>query len=225
MDARDNTTTYLKEIITSMTEPISRVCGSGVRREAEVMAESICRVFQYHDQKCRDDAVETLCDVDIRQFRHLSEDEARDASVAYVDALWAKDEIESSYLDEGEVVQTGLTLADWSPVEKHLARRADIVDMDSRYATKTAEAWRNHKSGGDYWTPIQEAQTYELRAALQDPTYPNKPKFGQSGYGPEAARYALAIELHDMHSERYWNQARDLMVPYYERILRKHQKL
>lgn len=192
---------------------------SMVSDTAVEMAEQICRTFQHHDRGARDEAVEALASVDRRQFEQLTDAAARRASTAYVDALWAKDELEAEYIEDGEVIRAGLATADWSPVEEHLATRAAVVDMDARYAAKSVEAWRNHKTGGDYWTPIQEAQVYELRAALQDPEYPHKPKYGRSGHGPEAARYAAAIELHDMHSDGSWTQARDLMVPYYERIL------
>lgn len=192
---------------------------AGVWGTAVEMAEQICLTFQHHDLGSRDAAVDALAAVDRRQFAQLADGDARRASTAYVDALWAKDELESEYIEDGEVLQAGLASADWGAVEEHLAARAAVVDMDARYATKSVEAWRNHKTGGDYWTPIQQAQVYELRAALQDPEYPHKPKYGRSGHGPEAARYAVAIELHDLHTDGAWTQARDLMVPYYERIL------
>jgi hypothetical protein len=63
------------------------------------------------------------------------------------------------------------------------------------------------------------AQTHELRTALGDPSYPRKPSDGRSGHGPEAARYALAVELHDMRTPMCWRQAVSVMTPYFERVL------
>jgi len=34
-------------------------------------------------------------------------------------------------------------------------------------------------------------------------------------------RYVLAVELHDMHTDAYWEQAKDVMIPYFERILQE----
>jgi hypothetical protein len=94
--------------------------------------------------------------------------------------------------------------------------------MDHRYAIQSTVAWRNHKIGEDYWTPLRRAQMYELRAALQDPDYPDKPRYGQSGHGPEPARYALAVELHDMRSLEHYQEALDIMRPYFEKVLDAH---
>jgi hypothetical protein len=104
-------------------------------------------------------------------------------------------------------------------VRKKFRQRAAALGLDQEYAVLKTEAWRRHKTGGDYWSPFQEAQLMELRTALQNPEYPEKPKEGQSGLGPEAARYALAVELHDMHTPKHWRQAEQTMVPYFEKIV------
>ncbi len=101
-------------------------------------------------------------------------------------------------------------------------RRAAALDIDQAYAIHKTTAWRRHKTGGDYITPCLEAQVLELRAALQDPTYPRKPKHGQSGPGPEAVRWVLGVELHDMHTAGHWQKAVDVMTPYFETILEHH---
>jgi hypothetical protein len=64
-----------------------------------------------------------------------------------------------------------------------------------------------------------QALCYEVRAAIQDPNYPRKAGDGEAGFGPEPARYALAVELHDMHSERHWKQNVRNMQRYFEGIL------
>ncbi len=187
------------------------------RAIARRMAEELCRGFKYHDNRRRKEAVEAFAAVDTRQFRHVSEETAREASVAYVDALWAKDEVEQSCMVDGEIDEQALDRADWSDVRSAFARRASLLDMNPQYADQSTIGWRRHKTGGDYWTPLKRAQTYEIRAALQNPEYPAKPRYGQSGFGPEASRYELGVELHDT---RQWEQAVDVMVPYFERILR-----
>ena len=44
---------------------------------------------------------------------------------------------------------------------------------------------------------------------------------GVTGHRPEAVRYELSIELHD---KRRWDEACDVMVAYFERILRAHRE-
>lgn len=197
--------------------------GRRVETTAAYVAEQICLGFQYHDRNEREKAIEAFSVVDRHQFRHIGEREAKRASEAYVDALWAKDAVEDEHKEGGELNRETLAKADWSGVEDAFAERADIAGIDSRYAKRSTIGWRNHKTGNDYWTPIQEAQVYELRAALQDADYPDKPKYGQAGCGPEAMRYALAVELHDMHSEAHWEQATQVMQPYFELILSAHR--
>ena len=190
------------------------------QQTAREMAEQLCLGFKYHDERKREAAIAAFAFVDRRQFGHISEETAREASVAYVDALWAKDALEQSCMRDGEIDMEALDEADWSTVRSAFARRASLVEIDPRYAEQSTIAWRRHKTGGDYWTPMKQAQTYELRAALQDPDYPSKPRYGQSGFGPEASRYELGVELHDM---RQWEQARDVMIPYFERVLRSRR--
>lgn len=189
---------------------------------AREMAEQVCQGFRFHDRRERERAIDAFAFVDRNQFAHLDAATARAAAAAYVDALWAKDEVEDSCTVAGELDYDALAEADWSPVRAAFAKRAALVGMDPRYAEASTRAWKRHKVGGDYARPMQRAQVYELRAAMDDPEYPHKPHQGQSGHGPEAARYLLAVELHDMHTEGHWRQARDVMIGYYERILRAH---
>jgi hypothetical protein len=190
---------------------------------AEEMAKQLCIGFQAHDHGSRDRAIEAFSFVDRHQFPHLAAEKARAAARAYVDALFRKNEVEFQELAAGGIDATAIAETDWSPVAAKFRERAAIVGMEPDYARLSTTAWRRHKADGDYWTPMQAAQVHELRVALDDPTYPNKPKYGQAGYGPEAARYTLGVELHDMHTEEHWNQAREVMVPYYRRILAAHQ--
>jgi hypothetical protein len=190
---------------------------------AREMAEQVCLGFRAHDRRKRERAVEAFAFVDRHQFAHLDAATARAAAAAYVDALWAKDEVEESCTVDGELDYDALAEADWGSVRMAFAKRASVVGMDPRYARDSTVAWKRHKVGGDYATPMQRAQVYELRAAMGDPGYPDKPHQGQSGFGPEAARYLLAVELHDMHTEGHWEQARDVMIPYFERVLRAHE--
>ena len=175
--------------------------------------------FVYHDKENRKLSIKAFAVADTFQFQHISEDTARKASEAYVDALWEKDRLETECTVNGELDTSALDDADWSPVKDAFARRASLVGMNPQYAKKSTVAWRRHKVGGDYWTPMQEAQVYELRVALQDPEYPHKNRGGQSGYGPEAARYALGNELHDT---RQFEEALEVMTPYFERIAEGH---
>jgi len=187
---------------------------------AALMAEQLCRGFKHHDGRERDACVAAFFEVDRRQFAHLDDEAARDAATAYVDALWAKDDVEAPYVDGRTILDPpGLDAADWSPVRDALDRRAAVVGMPPAYAWRTTEAWRLHKTGGDYWTPMLKAQCHELRAALDDPQYPHKDGFGGSGTGPLAARYLVGVELHDMHTESRWTEAVRVMTPYFAEIL------
>lgn len=189
------------------------------KADARHMAKQLGLGFKYHDQRKRQKAVEAFAAVDIRQFQHVSEETARQASEAYVDALWAKDDVEQSCMSDGELDTDALDNADWSEVRSAFARRAKLVDMDPRYAELSSVGWRRHKTGGDYWTPLKRAQTIEIRAAIQNPEYPAKPRFGQSGFGPEATRYELGVELHDT---RQFKAGVKAMTPYFKFILSGH---
>lgn len=188
-------------------------------RTAEYMAEQVIEGFIAHDAGDRGGAIEAFYNVDALQFAHLNDEDARLAATCYVDALFEKDEVEFRHLRGGDIDAESLEMADWGPVRQRFRMRAGVVGMDAEYAIASTEAWKRHKTGGDYWTPIQRAQLIEFRAAIGDPEYPNKPKYGQSGFGPEAMRYALAIELHDMHDWDYVEQAVDVMTPYFDFIL------
>lgn len=189
---------------------------------AERLAEAVCRGFRAHDQGERTAAIEAFTTVDNAQFPHLTERQSREAATAYVNALFEKDDVEIDHLRDGGLDQEGLEEADWSPVSTQFRIRASVVGMDPAYAEASTLGWKRHKIGGDYWTPLARAQTHELRVALQDSSYPRKPKDGLSGFGPEPMRYVTAVELHDMHSETHWRQAEEIMIPYFERILREH---
>lgn len=198
---------------------------SRIDRQARYIAEQICSGFQLHDRRQREASLEAFHEVDQMQFQHLSDREAYEAAEAYVDALWAKDEIEKQYeTPNGTFDQEGIREADYSAVHENLRDRARVVGMDLEYAAKTTEAWHNHKSDLDYWTPFMEAQTIELRVALGNTDYPDKPRGGQSGFGPLASRYAVGVELHDMHSNESWEEAIRVMTPYYRQILQAHQR-
>lgn len=191
---------------------------------AEHMAENVCRGFITHDNRDREACVEAFFEVDRHQFAHLSDAEARRAATAYVDALWAKDDVEAPYVREDGTLEEALDDADWEPVEACLERRAEIVGMPAEYASATTEGWRKHKTGGDYWTPHMVAQRHEVRAALDDPDYPHKRGSSQSGVGVLPARYLVCIELHDMKTEEHWREAADVMQSYYADLLRERRR-
>lgn len=187
---------------------------------SESVATRLCEGFRHHDERRREAAIDAFTVVDAYQFAHVDRSTARRAATAYVDALWAKDAVEDRHRNgeaEDAIDREALADADWSAVESALAERAALVGIDPEYAALTTEGWRRHKVGGDYWTPHLRAQELELQAAIQDPDYPGKPRHGGSGAGPEATRYLLGVELHDC---RRWEEARDVMVPYFERIVR-----
>jgi hypothetical protein len=190
-------------------------------KDTRYVAAQMGMGFVYHDKRKRELAVDAFATVDEFQFRHVSDEVAREAAKAYVDALWAKDDIEDSCRVDGEFDRAALEGADWSSLRRACERRASLVGIDREYAELTTAAWRRHKTGGDYWTPFQKAQMYELRTVLQDPDYPHKPRDGQSGFGPEPARYALGVELHDT---RRFEEGMETMVPYYERIAQRHRE-
>lgn len=183
---------------------------------AAFMAEQICLAMIQHDRREYDATVAAFYQVDRHQFVHLDDEQAYEAAKALADAFFRKDALEEPYID-GTTVGPTLADADWSPVEEILQRRAEIVGMSEEYAEQTVIGWRNHKVGGDYWTPMMIAQRHEIDAAMQG--YPEKPKYGRSGYGPLPARYIVSVELHDMHTERHWEQAVEVMTGYYTEIL------
>jgi len=193
-----------------------RVAPEEPEQSAAFMADCLCEGFIAHDRRDREAAIEAFAGVDVLQFDHASSEAAHRAAVGYVDALWAKDDVEESCRVGGELDPERLVAADWSAVEAAFDRRAEAAGIDPRYAELTTEAWLRHKTGEDYWTPMMHAQMLELRAALQDEAYPHKPRHGQGGFGPEATRYALGNELHDT---RQWKQAREVMTPYFRRIV------
>ncbi|WP_160135139.1 hypothetical protein [Halococcus salsus] len=189
------------------------------RSTARYLSEQLAAGFQAHDRGSYSDAIEHFYMIDKYQFENLGDDKLRLAATAFVDALEAKDEVEFQCLQHGDIQQEAIMDADYSPVRNKLRQRASIIGADSNYAVKKAEAWRKHKAGGNYWTPFGWSQVHELRAALQNPDYPSKPRAGKSGLGPEPLRYVLAFELHDMHTKRHWQQGIEVMIPYYETIL------
>lgn len=186
---------------------------------ASYMATKLGEGFLHHDRREREAALEAFATVDALQFAHIDEDDAVRAARGYVEALWEKDAIEDRCRVDGEIDPEQVEVADWSPVKAAFMRRAKAARIDPLYATLSTEAWLQHKSGGDYWTPMMHAQMLELRAALQDPTYPSKPRNGRSGFGAEPVRYALGVELHDT---REFEQGRAAMTPYFQRILDEH---
>ena len=197
---------------------------NAIERQARYLAEQICSGFQLHDRRQKEESIEAFHVVDKAQFAHLEDSLTLEASRAFADALWAKDDIEKSYLDGGAIDPEAIRDADYTPVLEAMERRAEAAGIDRQYAVKTTEAWRKHKTGEEYWTDFLEAQTHELRVALQHPDYPDKPKEGRSGYGPLPMRYVLAVELHDQHTSETWEEAIRVMVPYYRQILLTQQR-
>jgi len=189
---------------------------------ARHLAERLSAGFRAHDKGRREAALEAFHEIDSYQFPDLEAADTRLAAEAFVDALWAKDDVEFGCLRNGALQVDDLRTADYSPVKQRLRQRASLIGADPKYAETKAEAWRKHKTGEDYWTPFGWSQVYELRAVLDDPGYPRKPRGGQSGIGPGPMRYVLAFELHDMHTERHWQEGVSVMVPYYVRILESH---
>jgi hypothetical protein len=185
------------------------------------MADQLGQGFVHHDRRNREAAIEAFAVVDALQFSHLDDREAYCAADARVEALWAKDDLEDECRADGEVDYDKLAKMNWTPVREAFERRASVTGADPKYAELTAEGWRRHKVGGDYWTPMMHAQMLELRVALQDPSYPDKPREGQSGFGPEPARWALGVELHDT---RRYQQAHEVMTPYFQRIIDAHDE-
>ncbi|MFB6083719.1 MAG: hypothetical protein ABEJ94_05690 [Halorientalis sp.] len=193
-----------------------------VAERAAFLAERVWDGFVAHDERDRMAAVKAFATVDDAQFQHVDGATARRAAVAYVNALWKKDEIEAAHETGEGFDREALDAADWGPVRENFAERARLLGIDEDYADLSTTAWRRHKTGGDYWTPIMHAQTLELRVAMGNPEYPDKPRYGQSGFGPEPTRYALAVELHDFRSADHVEQGTEVMTPYYEAILRAH---
>lgn len=190
------------------------------RKSPTQLATHMGMGFVCHDRRERERAIEAFSFVDQFQFQHLDEATAHEASVAYVDALWKKDEIEDACRVNGEIEQDAVDAADWTPVEEAFGRRASLAGIDPAYAELSTVGWRRHKAGGDYWTPLMKAQMHELQAALGEPDYPRKERNGQSGFGPEAARYVLGVELHDM---RAFEEMVEAMTPYFKKIANRHQ--
>lgn len=193
--------------------------GSGTATEEVVshLAMQMGLGFVYHDRREREAAVDAFAAVDRIQFAHADEESTRRAAEGYVDALWEKDRVERAHeIEDGTFDRAALAAADWSPVRDAFSRRAAAVGIDERYADASTAGWRAHKTREDYWTPLLRAQLYELRTVFDDPEYPHKPRYGQSGFGPEAVRYLLGVELHDM---RRFEEGYEAMKPYFRRIL------
>ena len=184
------------------------------------LAVQVCKGYRAHDDRDRSTAIDSFAYVDDAQFEHLSTDEAREAATALVDALWAKDDVEESFVIDGVVERPAeLAQADWSAVEAALCRRARIVGMDETYGRLTTESWKQHKVGGEYSLPVLEAQRLEVGAAIGTDSYPSKDRAGRSGFGELPARYLVAVELHDKRSERAQKRIVEVMTPYFETIL------
>ena len=198
--------------------------GDAVTRAARHMARELCAGFRYHDRGEREDAVASFAAVDSRQFADIDDDDAVRAARAYVDALWAKDDLEAGHMAGDRIDPDSIGDGDWSVVHDALLERTEVVDMDPEYATATTAAWRAHKANGDYWTPMLRAQLVEFRAATGDDAYPNKPSDGREGFGSAPVRYLLGVELHDLHEDARWEEAVRVMEPYYRRILRAHDE-
>ena len=184
------------------------------------MAFQLCEGYRAHDLRDRTAAIDSFAYVDNLQFGHLTVSEARDAATALVDGLWAKDEVEAPFVAGGVVEQPAkLSRADWGDVEAALRRRARTVGMDEAYGRLTTESWTQHKIGGEYSSPVLEAQRLEVNAALGVDTYPSKKRAGRNGCGELPARYLVAVELHDDRSECSRRRILDVMTPYFETIL------
>ena len=187
--------------------------------KAEHMAEQMCIAFMYHDRREWGMGVRALYQTERLQFPFLSTHDAYEVARLYMKALWEKDVVEAEHIDGLDVDVEGLRNADWSPVVEPLVRRAELVGADPLYGVKTAAGWCEHKVGGDYWTPMMQAQHAEIRAAVGDPEYPEKPKYGQAGFGHLPAVYIAGVDCHDFHTESHWRRAVDLMTLYFQEIL------
>lgn len=207
------------------TEALSNETTQLNRRDvtARDLAEALARLFLAHDRGDYEQAVQACHFIDTHQFPHLDEEDLEVAARGFVGGLREKDEIEFEHLTAGDIDTEALAEADYGPVRAQLRTRASVIGADHAYARTKATAWKRHKIGGDYWTPFMRSQVYELRAILQDPTYPAKPRAGQSGFGPEPVRYILAFELHDMKSDERWREGVDVMTPYFAAILDHHE--
>jgi len=62
------------------------------------MAKETCLGFREHDRGNRKKAITHFAFVDKLQFSHLDETEAQQAATAYVNALFAKDDVEIQHL-------------------------------------------------------------------------------------------------------------------------------
>jgi len=169
------------------------------------IARQLAHGSEAYDDRDRSAARGHFRVVDRYQFVNGDADRAADA---YVDALWAKDRLEKA------AGPAGLEFADWSPVVTALIDRCDAVGIADTYATSTAAAWRRHKVGGDYWTPILRAQMHEVRAIVGG-DYPRKDRGGAWGFGALPFLYGVGVEAHDV---RAWDIAIGAMTLYFERL-------
>ena len=109
---------------------------SQLRTTARDMSESLAKVFRAHDNSNREDAIESLIEVDRRQFSTLDTDEVELASTAFVDALFAKDEIEFQQLTGGQIDATELREADYSAALQKLRQRLYLSGRISSMRSK-----------------------------------------------------------------------------------------
>lgn len=184
---------------------------------AERAAEAMVNGFIFHDRGDYEQSIEAFTIADKIHFG-VDEETARGAAEGYVNALKAKDELED-YVD----TMSDLDSVSWFSVFKPLRKRANALGINTQYAHLTTEAWKQHKIGGDYWTPVLEAQQYVVQAAIDDPEYPHKQSDGRNGYGPEPALYLVSVECHDLHTESRVELGKRIMTEYYKQIIRMRE--
>jgi len=191
---------------------------SGSSSKAETAATAICEGMKLHDEGEYEQAIEEFTTTDAIWF-DVPTAVARGGAIGYVEALRSKDRLDDPSTDSP---LSNRTL--WELVKSSLIARGEILGINRRYGIRTTQAWYQHKTGGDYWTPFLDAQRAVVQAAIDDPQYPRKGSDGTQGYGPEPVVYLLAVELHDLHSTERWKQAQQIMTMYFEQILRLREK-
>ena len=193
-------------------------------------AQALVTGFVAHDNRNREQAIEAFQTVDDFQFPFLSNQATTDAANAYVDALWAKDDVEDeARRGDGVLDPAELATVSYRAVERAFERRARVTGADSQYAVHKKQAWRQHKLGGDYWTPVLHGHRAELRAILRDDDYPHKNRHGLPGFGSLPVLYLFGVELHDTVNthgeidEKAYSFGIDVVTAYFQRIRRLQQ--
>ena len=134
------------------------------------------------------------------------------ACEAFTSALFAQSKLkDSKSLSKTEVLHDDR----WEYVRNELIKMCDLLDIPKSYANETTEWFRYHGIRDDaYLRHLLEAH----RALVKRVTGNDK------WYREAAGLYMCAVALHDKHQEEATLRGREIMVSYFDIILRAREE-